>query len=102
MKIETLDIKFAKEISSIKDPTAFLGLARILKVKLFTEEKDEDGHFIPRSFEDIYLDIVDNYGKENRIRRRELLKILRQANKGENNANRTKNSKTSVCDEEVQ
>ena len=46
--------KFLKEISRIKDPAVFFGIARILKVPTMID-KDT-----PREFSDMLQDILDN------------------------------------------
>lgn len=76
-----LDVQFMEEISKCKEPQLFIGVARILKVQLLTEEKDEEGHFIPRPFEQLFADVMAAYHDSLRKRKRELLKILREANK---------------------
>lgn len=72
---DRLSTKFIKEISRIKDPTVFLGVARILKVELMVD-KDT-----PKDFAAVLNEIIDNYNSSDRKRRRELLKILEKSNK---------------------
>ena len=96
-----LNTRFLIEVSKIKEPEVFLGVARILKVKLVSEEKDEEGRFISRDFSDIFADLIDSYSKSERHRKRELLKIIEKANKEVIDANRTKNSKESISNKEV-
>ena len=93
--------KFIEEISKISDPTTFLGVCRILKVELLSEEKDEEGKPIPRSFELLFKDVMENYARAPRERRRELLKILSRANKEDfkHNATRTQNTEETVSGE---
>lgn len=79
--MENLNTQFAKELSRIKDPAVFVGVARVLKVGLVTEEKDESGHLIAREGEDIITDVLVAFDGAGRKRKRELLKILRKANK---------------------
>lgn len=74
--------KFIYELARTKDPTIFIGVARILNVNLLSEQKDSDGHFVPRDFELVFEDILDNYSKAKYKRQKELLSILRQANQG--------------------
>lgn len=96
-----LNTRFLIEVSKIKEPEIFLGVARILKVKLVSEEKDEEGRLISRDFSDILTDLIDSYSKSERRRKRELLKIIEKANKEVVDANRTKNSKESISNKEV-
>lgn len=71
---ETLTQKFIKEIVKIKSPEVFLGVARILKVQLM-EDKET-----PYEFTKIFSDTVEAFDKAGRARKKELLKILVQAN----------------------
>ena len=71
--------KFLKEISRIKDPAVFFGIARILKVPTMVD-KDT-----PREFSDMLQDIIDNYFAAAPSRQRELLKILKDANQCKEN-----------------
>ena len=72
---ETLTQKFIKEIAKIKSPEVFLGVARILKVQLM-EDKET-----PYDFVKIFSDTVEAFDKADRARKKELLKILIQANR---------------------
>lgn len=65
--------RFANELANTHDPEVFLGVARILKVELVEDDK-------PRSFYELWSDIIDNYNAADRKRKRELFKILREAN----------------------
>jgi len=64
--------KIVKEIS-ILQVEEFLGICKILGVPLV--EGDES-----RSFEDIWADVVDKLGGLNRVKRKNLMKLLRAAN----------------------
>lgn len=95
---DRITTKFIKELSKIKDPAIFLGVARVLKVELMVD-KDT-----PRDFGDVFEDIIVNYENSNRKRRRELLKILQQSNKCKEevvNGNRTQSSSETGSDENV-
>lgn len=60
-------------------PTEFVGLAKFLGVKILTEDVDsETKTAIPRPAEDIMMDILDNYEKLGRSRRRELVRAMRR------------------------
>lgn len=59
----------------------FAGLARVLKVKLYSEEKDEQDHFIPRPFVDVLNDILANFDALGRERKREILQVVKKASK---------------------
>jgi hypothetical protein len=100
--MQDLKTKFILETMKIKEPEVFLGVARILKVPLVKDEKDENGHFAPRDFVDIYADVIEAYANADRSRKRELLKVLRKANQEDStNADRTEDSKASVSNEEM-
>ena len=76
----TLTEKFVKEILNITEPELFVGVARILKVPLFNiEEKKE------REFGDVFADCIKELEKENRKRQKELLSILKDANRCKEN-----------------
>ena len=75
MKLFGYEEKFLRELSKIKDPAVFFGTARILKVPCMVD-KDT-----PREFQDILKDVIDNYFAAAPSRQRELLKILKDANK---------------------
>jgi len=70
-----LDERFMRELAKTTSPEVFLGVARILKVPLLDENKD------PRDFALIWSDTIDAYTAAGRKRRRELFKILKDANK---------------------
>jgi len=71
----TLTEKFVKEILNIAEPEIFVGVARVLKVPLFSiEEKKE------REFSDVFADCIDAFEKESKKRQKELLSILKDAN----------------------
>lgn len=60
-------------------PTEFVGLAKFLGVKILTEDVDpETKTAIPRPAEDIMIDILENYEKLGRSRRRELVRAMRR------------------------
>ena len=97
MKLKSLEEKFLEEIGKIKEAEIFLGIGKILSVQLM-EEKDK-----PRDFVDILQDVIEKFRVLNRWRKKELLKILRIANKEslkaaedkkEENGNRTENTET--------
>ena len=74
--MQGLNERFILELGRIKNPEIFLGVARILKVQLVKEEKARD-------FGDIFKDTIEAYENSGRKRKRELLKILREANNAE-------------------
>ena len=86
------NLKFIEEISKIKEPEVFLGIAKILGVDLVDAEGTE------RGFEDICIDVIQNYSELNRSQKRELLSILKKSNKCKEistDADRTENTEES-------
>lgn len=71
---KTLTQMFMEEVSKIKDPAMFLGVARVLGVDWFKNPDEKE-------FLDIFVDAVDGFDKASRKRKKEILKILRKANK---------------------
>ena len=67
--------KFMKEIGNISDVTVFMGVARILKVNPM---KDKD---TPKDFTEVLMEVINAYFAAEPKRQRELLKILKDANK---------------------
>ena len=62
------------------EPVEFMGLARVLKVPLFTGEGETRE---PRDFTDVFGDVLENFSKCERVRRREILKLVKGAAKHE-------------------
>ena len=92
--MDRLNEKFLIEIGKIKEAEVFLGVARILKVKLI---EDKDGEIVARDFADIFEEVMKAYDAAPRKRRNELYKILKEANKGEvADGDRTKNTKANA------
>lgn len=74
MRVFSYEKKFIKELSKIKDPAIFVGLANILKVGIM-EDKDT-----PKDFNKVLEGIIDAYFAAAPSRQKELLKILKDAN----------------------
>lgn len=64
--------RFIRLLGDIKEPEIFLGICRILKVKIMEGEN-------PRPFEDLLADVIDAFAAAPRQRRKELLKIVEAA-----------------------
>lgn len=84
--MENLNKKFMGEIAEIKYPEIFLGVAKVLKVKIYKEDLEEVGvdsakAKTPRNFTDIFADVMFAYDRSGRKFKRELLKILHDANR---------------------
>ena len=62
-------------------PQQLLGVASVLGVKLYTEEKDDQDRPIPKDGLIIIGEILSKYETLNRDARRNLLKIVKQAGK---------------------
>lgn len=69
-------IKEVMDMMARLETIEFIGLARLLKVSL-VQENDED----IRPFADIVEDMLVSYNKQNRKRRREIFKMLKNATK---------------------
>ena len=76
---EKLNVKFTTELLCTKDPAIFLGVARILKVPFMTEEST------PKDFNGLVDDVIGAYCASPHKRKKELLKILQDANKCKEN-----------------
>ena len=66
---------FINIISKLQ-PVEFMGLARVLKVPLFTGEGEARE---PRDFTDVFSDVLESFSKSGRARRREVLKLIKNA-----------------------
>lgn len=62
------------------EPVEFMGLARVLKVPLFIGEGEARE---PRDFTDVFGDVLESFSKCGRVRRREILKLVKNASKRE-------------------
>ena len=62
-------------------PQELLGVASVLGVNLYTNEKDENDHPIPKDGLIIIGEILSKYETLNRDARRNLLKIVKKAGK---------------------
>lgn len=62
------------------EPVEFMGLARVLKVPLFTGGGEARE---PRDFTDVFGDVLESFSKCGRVRRREILKLVKNASKRE-------------------
>lgn len=60
-------------------PEQLIGVARILKVKLMSDERDENDKLIMRDGADITTDVLNAYAALNKKQRRNLLKIIKAA-----------------------
>lgn len=67
--------RFIKELGKIKDPVVFFGVARVLKVNPMVD-KDT-----PKEFAAVLEEIIDAYFAAEPKKQKELLNILRDANK---------------------
>jgi hypothetical protein len=86
-KMSLMD-KFIQELGCIKETPVFLGVARVLKVRAFS-----DGG-APRAFVDVFSDMLDAFDKEDKKRQKEILVLLRKANEcgEEKDANSTEDT----------
>ena len=63
-------------------PVEFLGLANLLGVKVM--EQGEDEKAVPRTFADVLEEVLAKFSKQNRQRKREILKLVQKANSVKN------------------
>ena len=70
------------------DAIEFTGLARLLKVKLVTENPEDGGRPIHRDFIDVLNDMMENFDKLERTRKREILKLVKKATHGRTEMNK--------------
>lgn len=87
---------FLVEISKIKDPVTFIGLAKLCGAQLTdTTKVNAAGHAPARDFSAILDDIMTKYSTLGRKKRREVMKMLRAANAApqeDNDGSRTKDN----------
>lgn len=88
--------KFMYELSQ-SDVVNFRGVAQILRVRIADENEEV------RPFPDVFADVMKAYDEAGRKRKKELLKILREANKFKlaGGLNGTKDTETTNEMEEV-
>lgn len=78
MKIERLE-RFYSRIAKL-EVEEFLGLARLLKVDVWTKEETA-GESSLRPFDQVLVEVGQSYNSLNRDRRRQIDKILKEATK---------------------
>lgn len=66
-------------------PVEFMGLARVLKVRLYTDEETRE----PREFEDVFAEVLERFNKCNRTRRREIIRLIKAVLRSTDNASNT-------------
>ena len=74
--------RLLKDIINL-DPVEFMGLARVLKVRLMepinTASETGEIKLAPRDFTDILSDVLAAFEASNRKRRREILQLIHEA-----------------------
>ena len=60
-------------------PWQFAGVAKILGVSLDTDEVDEEGKRVPKSFDKILEEVLDTFAQLSRRQRRELTEVVKLA-----------------------
>ena len=68
---------FIKEISHL-EAVEFMGLAKILKASPYISK---DGKFKDKEFTEIFKEVVENFSQLDLKKRKEILKIVKMANK---------------------
>lgn len=86
-KMSLMD-KFIQELGRIKETPVFLGVARVLKVRAFSEGG------APKPFVDVFSDMLSAFDKVDKKRQKEILVLLRKANEcgEEKDANSTEDT----------
>lgn len=75
-----LGMQLIEQISKM-EPIEFLGLARLLGVQVLEENKEAtEDKLKPRSFADVLEDVIQKYEKQNRNRKKEILKLVKKSN----------------------
>lgn len=64
------------------EPIEFMGLAKVLNVNIYKDEKQSE----PREFEEVFEEVLEKFDKCNRARKREILKLLKAARGKKKNA----------------
>ena len=64
------------------EPLEFAGLARLLGVVIVEDNPDKEAEqkIIPRSFADVFADIMVKFNKLNRSKKREIIKLVKKSN----------------------
>lgn len=64
------------------EPLEFAGLARLLGVSIIEDNPDTEAEqkVIPRSFTDVFADVMANFNKLGRARQREIIKLVKKSN----------------------
>lgn len=98
MKKMSLMDQFINEISKIKEVEVFFGIARILKVSLFDEDKEA------KEFNVVFADVLESFKRQKKKRQKEIVSVLRDANEYEEvvpNGNSSENTAEAVSDKEM-
>ena len=79
----------------------FMGLARLLKVQVITEDdpaaENVKDRFKPREFNEVFEDVLRAFNSQNRSRKREILKLMKASiskEKVKKNAGNTEDTET--------
>ena len=64
------------------EPLEFAGLARLLGVAIIEDNPDKEAEqkVIPRSFTDVFADVMAKFDKLGRARQREIIKLVKKSN----------------------
>ena len=65
------------------EPVEFIGVCKIIGVEVFKENEEGNSSMEPREFYEIWCDVCDTVGEMNRVRRRNLGKLIYAATKKE-------------------
>lgn len=64
------------------EPLEFAGLAKLLGVAIVEDNPDKEAEqkFIPRSFTDVFEDVMAKFSALGRTRKREIIKLVKKSN----------------------
>ena len=64
------------------EPLEFAGLARLLGVSIVEDNPDKEAEkkVIPRSFTDVFADVMAKFDKLGRTKKREIIKLVKKSN----------------------
>lgn len=64
------------------EPLEFAGLAKLLGVSIVEDNPDKEAEqkIVPRSFTDVFADVMAKFSALGRTRKREILKLIKKSN----------------------
>ncbi len=88
---------FIDLLIKLNDPVMFMGICKVLGVQIYDARKvGSDGKPPMRSTEDLICDVIDHFAFAPSKRQHEIIKILKEAIKEQNNGGNTKYSENQI------